>query len=270
MMRANTRANTILRRDDGQIYGIVLGADYVGQHECGIGHLQRLFGMEGGLSGFTGHGATYDASDRVALQTISPRRHVGRRKIEERALSLSTGRRDPEWLADILRRYEEDPIVAAWDDGDFAIAAYGDEAEETVRLIHEGIQTIDVAMWIGGTGGNPFARGGLAIARPSLTPEHLKETFDAAQKDRRDLQAAADETGIRERIIASVRSRMPTMPFFALSPTWTHDARRGETAHPVMFWLNPVDSRRDNHGYFTVEELDQWIERRGPIPKEAA
>jgi len=37
----------------------------------------------------------------------------------------------------------------------------------------------------------------------------------------------------------------------------------------VIFWLNPVDGRRNNHGYFTVEELAQWTQGTGPVPKSA-
>lgn len=269
MKRSHTQGNRLLRNDDGSIYGVVLAADYCGQHEMGISHIHSIFGMKGGDTDFGGHTAGWDASDRIQVMDISHERKEGRRKVMDNGVAITTGRPDADMLAHLLRRYDDAAFIGAWDDGDFAIAGYDEDGRLLVSMIHEGIALQDIAIWIGGTGSNPFKRGGLVIARPSLTPQPLIDTFNAAQAERRALAAAAEETGIRDRIIAARSSPYrPSIPFYALSPSWTHEARKGDTEHPVMFFLNPADSSRHNHGWFTVEELDQWIKGDGPVMKE--
>lgn len=34
-----------------------------------------------------------------------------------------------------------------------------------------------------------------------------------------------------------------------------------------MFWLNPMNQKKYNHGWFTIEELQQWAKDNGPIVK---
>lgn len=271
MKRSQTQDNRILRTQYGHIYGVYLAADYVGQHEGGVTRLHRRFGAAGGDADMDGHRATWDMSDRVHLTRFQNERREGRKCIRDEGLALSTMPERDGWLAALLRRYEEaDAVIGAWDDGDFAFAGYGEEGFEVVRTIHQAILDQDVALWHGGGDRNPFSRGGLAIARHSLIPEEFVGKFDMEQDERRRLAAAAKETGIGDRILGSMsQTPFSLSPYFALSPTWTHENRRKDTAHPVMFWLNPTNVRRDNHGYFTVEELDQWIKGEGPVPKKA-
>jgi hypothetical protein len=33
-----------------------------------------------------------------------------------------------------------------------------------------------------------------------------------------------------------------------------------------MYFLNPMRQQENNFGWFTVEELEQWMEGKGPIP----
>ena len=40
------------------------------------------------------------------------------------------------------------------------------------------------------------------------------------------------------------------------------------SAHPYWFLLNPHNQQHVNFGHFTVEELEQWIECKGPIPMD--
>lgn len=272
MKRSHTQGNAVLRDEDGTIYGVLLAADYVGQHEGGIERLQQTFGIKGGDADFAGHSATWDLSDRVHLMPIEHERREGRRRIVEQGLAVTTDRPDAGMLGEFLQRYDDAPVIGAWDDSDFAIAGYGDEGQAVVRMITDAVSNVDLAIWIGGVGGNPFARGGLAIARNSLVPKDLIATFDQTKQAERALKAAADATGIAERLLA-MRARhglVSLSPYHALSPKWTPAERNGDTAHRVIFFLNPSDGQRNNHGWFTVEELDQWIIGKGPIPKEAS
>jgi len=43
-----------------------------------------------------------------------------------------------------------------------------------------------------------------------------------------------------------------------------------DTEHPVIFFLNPKDQVNNNHGWFTVEDLDKWISGTGPVIRKTA
>jgi hypothetical protein len=114
-----------------------------------------------------------------------------------------------------------------------------------------------------------------------------KETLDqlvAMDKDAEALKKAAKKTGIVQKIdkinktAQDAEKKKSGRPYsfgndpngyFALSPRWAFDNEKDKTKHPVMFWLNPQNQKDNNFGWYTVEELDQWINGEGPVPKEA-
>jgi hypothetical protein len=58
--------------------------------------------------------------------------------------------------------------------------------------------------------------------------------------------------------------------WFALSPKWSGEIKstvNGEinTQFDVIFWLNPMDQHTNNAGWWTVEQLMQWGEGKGPV-----
>lgn len=55
---------------------------------------------------------------------------------------------------------------------------------------------------------------------------------------------------------------------FALSPSRPLATNEKKSKYDLRYWLNPMEQRHNNSGYFTVEELEQWIENKGPIPKK--
>jgi hypothetical protein len=100
----------------------------------------------------------------------------------------------------------------------------------------------------------------------------MKETMKEAHEDRKKLEEASEKCGIKQRIdeINNNFSKLhpgcfdTPLGYFALSPSWKTN---GESKHPVMYWLNPRKQDKVNYGWFTVEQLEQWIEGKGPIPK---
>lgn len=270
MKRSHTAENAILA-DDGRPYGVVLAPDYTAEHEGVPRRLHYTFGITGGNGGFAEHSATRPAPESATLLPLENQRREGRRTIVDRGLALVIGRCRTDCLGSLLERWDEAPLVGAWDEDGFALGGYG-AGEDAVRLVHEGAATGDVAIWMGG-GGMAFSRPGLVVVRPSLTPADLIETFDVAQADRRALAEAAKATGIEDRLRAMrtplTRGPIGLPPHLALIPSWTGDDRRASTRHPIVFWLNPMPGMDANFGYFTVEELDQWTQGRGPVPKAA-
>ncbi len=63
--------------------------------------------------------------------------------------------------------------------------------------------------------------------------------------------------------------------YYALQPMWASkikSTKDGEikTQYPVVFFLNPINQNECNFGWFTVEQLLDWIDGKGPIPKDQA
>jgi hypothetical protein len=270
MKRSNTAENAILSHD-GHPYGVVLAPDYTAEHEEAPRRLHSTFGIAGGHGGFAEHSATRPAPGSATLLPLEIQRREGRRTIVDRGLGLVVGRRRTDRLGDLLGRWDDAPLVGAWNEDGFALGGYG-AGEDAVRIVHEGAATGDIAIWLGG-GGMAFSRPGLVVVRPSLTPHDLVAVFDAAQADRRALADAARATGIEDRLLTMRtplnRGPIGLPPHLALIPSWTGDNRRSRTRHPVVFWLNPMPGMDANFGYFTVEELDQWTQGKGPVPRAA-
>jgi len=270
MKTSNTSGNAILADDAGRPYAFVIAPDYTSEHEWGIKGIRSIFGISGPPGDFADQVSTIDASDSVVVAEapatrydMDARRREDRR-IKESCLVLTTDGRPETIVRDLLCRHDADTaFTAAFDEGHFCIGAFSEEARTLLRTIHEGIAAKDVAIWMGSSG-NPFGRGGLVVARASMIPPELSAHFDDAAAERREIRRLADETGIADRIRTGiVDRRFMSTPYFALSPARLASGR--QSAHQVMFWLNPTDQDNNAYGWFTVEELDQWIRGEGPV-----
>lgn len=148
------------------------------------------------------------------------------------------------------------PIRTAWDwDAGFAILAQTEEGEMAIRVIEDAIKAKTLAIGYG-INLNPFSPTTLNLIDTRLLPSSAVVETEARDLDKILLKETAEKTGIAERLAAAGKR------YYALSPAWfpENDAK-------VKFWLNPVDQKSNNYGWYTVEELDQWIDGRGPIPK---
>lgn len=124
-----------------------------------------------------------------------------------------------------------------------------------------------VAVWLGGAGNNPFGRNGLVLGLPNLIDEENKIEMSDTEQNMAKLHWEAEATGIPKLI--------PSSRYYALRPGPVLETRRNKnidtpitTQHPVMFFLNPTEQDKNNYGWYTVEELKQWMEGKGPIVVE--
>lgn len=171
--------------------------------------------------------------------------------------------------------YDMQPLTTAWADGDFAIFARKPDEVAFLKELHQAFENLDVAVWLGG--GGVFRRPGLCFGIISKMPEEFIDMFRLTDEDRIALEKADAATGIKDRLKAAGEAagdgsswRKP-FGYYALSPRWAsmiHSTKDGviETEYDVVYWLNPQDQDNVNFGWFTVEQLDQWIAGEGPIP----
>lgn len=255
----SARDNALLKDDNGTVIGINLGADYCAEHEWGIEKLQTLFGIPNSGFGIERRKATETPGGGTLgryVKLIDTNKHtvlVVSEDVNEHYFSLKHCYLD--------YRYKGEELLTAWDSKSFGISGVTKEDREAIRKIYWAIADKDIAIWTGG--GGVFQNAGLVIAIASLVPADKKQMLYDADVDRDLLLKAAEKTGIAKKLEKAGKRYM------ALSPKWNTTIKNlSDSKYNVVFWLNPSDQQRNNYGYFTVENLEQWIEGEGPIPKK--
>jgi hypothetical protein len=289
--------NVEILEENGTIYAVILGADYTSEHEHGIGDLLPIFGISDRADAvgvearsmdlskthpdyvaFFGYQKTEEIEERSATRVTKHPKQVTRVRAMLAAdnLNLDFAKRQ------LRRRYKpHEDFLAAWDAKSFILAGFTDRAKAFVTRLERAVKEGDLALWIGGRTGNPFSRGGIVLSIPSLVPQSEKDVVEEADRtriakeaaekeDAVKIAAAAKATGIEDRLKAATRgNHFSPYRLHAIVPGWTanfHPGRELKTIHPVVFFINPGSAA--NHGWFTVEELDQWIDGTGPVCKQ--
>lgn len=291
----------ILRDDSGAAHSIFSKGDFTAEHEGNLGELHRL--MEAApdtYQGLASYGMGKDAAERVARclavfeQSYSWREEgagKGGKDKQRRGTALCM-RLSYDWserdstIWDHWRRNEASELSCSWSDSGFEIMAYSDGAKTFLNDVAAAIREGDFACFRGGGNSNPFDRGGLVLCIPSRVPKASKDQMAKAHAERKRLLDAAEATGIerrlRERIdcgsdLGGFRPFFSEYRYYALAPAWSETIRdRGEdrggiveTKHPVVFFLNPGSENAES-GWYTVEELDDWLAGKGPVLRKRA
>lgn len=278
-MRRGSHGKGIVRLEDGTLLGVNLGADFTAEHEWGIKDIRRTYGID-------------DADEGVGRRQIRtfPEGNLMRGSVSLKVTDYSERKRKastdtwhglvsfryydserkhwPELSETMVRQFElapygSDDFCGAWDGGSFGLLA---KDEAVVTQLYDAIVQLDLCIGLfNGESWNPFSRSGLGLLIASRVPQSVRDQWLESDRDGRRLVEAAKATGIADRL------EKAGLRYYALSPKWATGMRGEppETKHPVVYWLNPQEQDRHNHGWFTVEQLDQWIKGRGPIPKRA-
>lgn len=276
-MRAGMKPEWLVVGDT--MIGISLGADYCAEHEWGIGQLKHTLGIDGAKARYSRERVQYTKPHGLPRRTIT--RHEAVKmfehdnkaalvcydsywfgRFEEYASKHGIAKAMKESLPSELRPGRE--LSAAWDEGSFGIYGEGVNAAR-IKELAKAFESNNIAIWIGGTAIPVFENGGLVVAIADRIPAENVEMLRDSDVKAEELQKASDATGIIKRLEAAKRT------FFACSPRWLSkefkpQGKDKKSAHPVIYWLNPTEQDENNYGYFTVEELDQWIAGTGPIP----
>ncbi|CAH1688871.1 conserved hypothetical protein [Hyphomicrobiales bacterium] len=264
----------IIQGENDQVAGFILMPSGWAEHESGIDRLLRWAGIRL-VSDPEGIGSRSAEEVPLSLDfnVTAKVRLAGSRKHHKVAV-LQIGPSTISPRAHFLEAKNE--LCGWWDQSGFAISAHGD-AIPHLQALADAIRVPDLAIWLGGAGGNPFARDGLVIAMPSRVRAEDKAHMLASDQARNELKRDALATGIEQKIAerhATMKGSGFRSPygFFALAPGRPLHDRIGlpnpiETRHNVMFFLNPHDQQGVNSGWFTVEELEAWLEGKGPALK---
>lgn len=272
-MRKGRDTEVIYHED--KLVGINLGADFVSEHEWGIDGIRGILGIEGNMVKASLN------SDRISkvkealsrAKTETPgyfRRKMSKLpegfaklydNLDTKGIKLEEG---TFWFLSLYSSYSAAPnedfwkrvlgypsgkLQTAWNDSSFFFAT---QNKELIERFKKAFEEKDIAMFLGG--GGPFQNAGLKIFIYSETFDLLNPQFEKADNDVLELYSKAIETGIYEKLEAAGKK------YFALSPRLYEDG--------VKFWLNPYDQHLYDSGYYTVKDLEEWIENKGKIIKQ--
>jgi hypothetical protein len=161
-----------------------------------------------------------------------------------------------------MKIYGDDELCTAWSRGDFAVRVSNADGKQALEMLYAAAtqENPDFALMLGG--GGPFQNAGLIMIMPSRLPEETVDDMASQDLGHLDLLDVVEATGIQKKL-ADADKR-----YYALSPRWANDDEEKKTKYKCVFWLNPDDQQNNEFGWFTVEELEQWIEGKGPVLKQ--
>jgi hypothetical protein len=272
----------------GKLLGLSLGFDFCAEHEGGIERLKMEYGVTNrvGVIGLEARQTTrcsprlafiektaefktfkYNSAKERTAYTRKIRDQLGTKEcILVHGWNITNNTTNETEIKDIDRQlslYEDRPIAAAWDDESFAVKVRGEDNRKYLAQIRDAFHQCNIAFLGQTVSSSWIKRSGLLLAIASEMPQSIHDEYIQHDKDQIRLKDAHLKTGITERLKAAGRG------YFALSPHWLPKDHAG-SAFPVYYWLNPREQQQNNYGYFTVEQLDEWIAGTGPIPKKEA
>lgn len=159
---------------------------------------------------------------------------------------------------------EKSNVATAWSDSDLCFVT---DQKGLPEFFIEEIQKKNVFLGVFG-GRNPFANGSLMLFVASEIPQQLKEDMLKADLEKIETLREDDRTGIKEKLAKKQSEWQESHPhcfhtpwsYIALSPR-IHDDD-WPTQHRVVYWLNPDNQDLVNYGWYTVEELEDWISEK--------
>lgn len=256
-MRRGNRPE-FLTNSSGQFLGINLSADYCAEHEWGIKGIQRAFGIDLEASPGIDRRRVTKTPENLELAPLG-RDHfllICQKWYGEKP-SFNTA-----WMKrSELILWGDKEISAAWDEKSFGVLSTKKHREKMEELF-DAITNKNAV--IGLFGRQVFKNSGLMILIADRIDQEILDLWKESDEDAEKLALASEKTGIKQKIDAANEGNRST-GYYALSPAWIHEADKSKTKHSVKYWLNPKNQKNNQYGWYTVEELEQWLEGRGPV-----
>lgn len=261
-----------LKNENGQFVGVNLGADYCSEHEQGIAELKSIFGIEDNDSNLVmgierRKVLIFTAEDLNILDSKNKKTGFTYLGVKQKFQKVESKKDISTEVKHYRGKKDVTMLSCAWSEDGFAIYSETKEGRQNLRELAAAFKSKDVSIWTGG--GGPFKNAGLCIAIPSLVAEEDKRTMYSSDLDQHEIVLAAEEIESQVQLLKTIKGSQKS--FYSLSPKWASSIQstaRGEikTKYRLIYWLNPMDQKNNNYGYYTVEELLEWADNKGPIP----
>jgi len=246
--------------DDDQFCGVNFGYDFAAEHESGISGIRTTFGIK------TYTGNTTVNSIKKMFGVLKPAFGIEARIIKEKPASLAFKQKgdfcciyySSSFLTDTV--FEDGIKSLSWEmskaNGKDLVCYWGENSfmlittnQANFQELKKAFNNLTIAIFTAG-------KDGLVLALSEKLDEKTKSDLMSSDFNAWELKKEAESLGIEEALIKAKKE------YHALRPAWKDDKKT-----VVHFWLNPYDQQKYNHGWYSVEELKDWINEKGPIIK---
>lgn len=233
---------------DGELIGVNLGADHVAEHEWGIKGIRNKLGIDTSKIGLEQRKVSKESNSLHWLDSIQLNKKDKKDKSRWSGIYFGTiyDGEDPYINASAYGR----DFLTLWDESGFCVMSSDPDKIDKLKIIHSAFAKNDIAIWLGG--GGPFQNAGLCVAIASQLPKDITDGWHEHDVEHNQLMADFHATGIEEKLKKAGKT------YYALSP-------RREEDGSLIFWLNPMEQKIHNYGWFKLPELEAWARNEGPI-----
>jgi hypothetical protein len=256
-MRRTFKPTWIINKKD-ELVGINLGADYCAEHEFGISYLKTILGInDREPEGITSRQITVcDSSNLFYFSDKASKKKTGKSYLLiDKSYMIQDYSNMKNIPQDLITKSLTD-LTSAWDKSSFGLIARTKEDRLKLETLYNAIINKKVAIWLGGSG--PFKNAGLIIAIIDKVDQEDLDTMLSSDLDCSNLKKIDTSLNIKETLMKANKSCL-------LTPRWKTPETK--TSYPIYYWVMPGNTKDYNYGLFTIEELEEWIEDRGPICK---
>lgn len=245
---------------NNEFLGIILPSDCCAEHERGCDKLLKLFG----INKYEPTEGPFGLERRKATKSPSGKLLYGKHN-DMAALTVGFSIFNGENLFDslpiCLKHFPKSSnlIDGAWNDYSFGLIVRGDNINK-LQYLYNQIEASNIVIFQS-TNWHDYRSQGLVIAFANTFPKIDSDNFLKSDKDKMRLYKTLRNSGIVNKL---ERSRKE---YFSLTPAWCKDHERKNTKYDIVLWLNPRDQFAYNYGWFTVEDIEQWINNKGPVVK---
>lgn len=258
----------ILTNEKEELIGIYTGADFVSEHEWGIGPLREALGMKDDAVGVEKR--TVQKYDNIYLDVVHSAagsfaylimgRTVARMFEGEKYWNKKRQNAEEKWEKHC--KHSEELLYCEWSEDSLMVLVKGARNVKLLEVLYMAAKQKDLLVGLERLGSTKMENSGILIIPVSLMDKKDKDIIEERDLNSIRLKKADEKIGIKEKLKKAGRE------FFACSPRFIQEENKGirGTKYDVIYWLNPYHQDVDNFGWFTVEELEQWIEGKGPVP----
>ena len=249
-MRRGTNDVAVLRNEEGGFIGVSLGWDFCAEHEWGVNKLTKAFGIPNELTPKNA-GIAYRTATKVpeGLRVFD---FDGAHFLIYRADWWDESVQTPQKLNHILESYSSVGTAGAWSDSAFGLRVMDDD-KDVIPFLLDAANNNRLAIYLAGQS-DSFGNSGLLLFDVNRLPEDGLKQMREVDLSTILIQKAVKDTGIEKRL------KEANCRYYALSPKFAEDGS-------LLFWLNPMYQENNNYGWYTILDLEDWINGTGKIPK---
>jgi hypothetical protein len=246
----------------GDLVGIDFGYEFAAEHEIGISGIREAFGIKtfagnqalnkikrkifGEIKPVLGIDARIIKTIPITLQHKIKGDFTGIYYSSATSFSDSIFQDGIKQLSWEMSKPNGKDLVTFWGDNSFMIVSTNTAHMASLKkAFHE----LNIVIMTG--------KAGLCFLLKDKIDDRLKTELYASDLNAWELRKKSDEIGIEKELISAKKE------FYALRPNWKNIQTK-----EIHFWLNPVDQKSFEAGWYTADELREWIKGTGPVVKE--